>query len=490
MRLGASLGAVALALAACAAPPPRTTQLPVIDQRAGYRFGVLEQAAPKAIGDTFIVATFSGGGTRAAALATGALRALAATRVPAPTGETVLADEVDLVSSVSGGSVAAAYFALEGRAGLAAFERDFLKRDVQGRLVRHALNPVTWARLATPAYARIDALRDYFDEHVFAEATYADLVARAGQPPGRRPYVVLNAADMTTGAVFSFTQDQFDLICADLMRLKLADAVAASAAFPGALTALTLRNYAPCPAQAEAAQNFARSGWRVDPASGRPRPLRVTNDLAAQIENPGRYRRGAIARLYLNEDDPPPRYVQLLDGGIADNLGLTEPLTLVTSSDRTPAILGRIRTDRIKRLAFIVVNARSEPDTQYAERDTPPSLVSTLLTTIGTPIDGTSFLLLDALDKVIRQETQKSVDRFVVPIDFDFIADAGCRRRFKNVRTSWALAEHEVDALIALGDAMVRGSGQYQRLVAALGGTVAPGPTVAAACALLAPPPG
>ncbi len=46
----------------------------------------------------------------------------------------------------------------------------------------------------------------------------------------------------------------------------------------------------------------------------------------------------------------------------------------------------------IKRLAIIVVNARSEPSKDYGTRATPPGLLDTLFTLIGTPIDSTSFL--------------------------------------------------------------------------------------------------
>src|SRR5262249_29243400 len=158
---------------------------------------------------------------------------------------------------------------------------------------------------------------------VFAGATYQQMIGGAGPAIiGRRPYVVLNAADMSTGAVFSFTQDQFDLICSDLAQLKLADAAAASAAFPVALTALTLKNRSPWAAQNSAPDNVVVPGGRRDGAH--PRPVRVTNDLAQHAENPGRYRRGNVALSYLNEDGK-TQFVQLLDGGIADNLGLTEP---------------------------------------------------------------------------------------------------------------------------------------------------------------------
>jgi hypothetical protein len=44
-----------------------------------------------------------------------------------------------------------------------------------------------------------------------------------------RPFVVINAAVLSTGARFPFTQGQFDLLCSDLGSVPIARAVAASA---------------------------------------------------------------------------------------------------------------------------------------------------------------------------------------------------------------------------------------------------------------------
>ena len=136
MRMPARLAlALALVAAGCTARE-RTTELASIDQRQGYRYGTVEQELRrKKLNDTFVAMTFSGGGTRAAALAYGALKALEGTTIPLTSAETSLADEIDIISSVSGGSVMAAMFGLKGRGGLAAFERDFLKRDVENDLI-------------------------------------------------------------------------------------------------------------------------------------------------------------------------------------------------------------------------------------------------------------------------------------------------------------------------------------------------------------------
>ena len=303
MRAGhAGVLAALLLLTACASPV-RTTELAHIDQFSGYRYTTLEKKAPKTIDKAAVILTFSGGGTRAAALADGALRAMAETPVKAGTTTLPFASQIDLVSSVSGGSVTAAYFALGGIDGLDSLESDFLESDVMSTLI--------WSTLLDPArllYPRIDILESYLDEKVFHKKTYADLIAVDEPGRNRRPYVLLNAADMSSGSVFSFNQDQFDLICADLSQLRIADAVAASAAFPVALSALTIRNRAPCAAQRQAPATPG-TGWTTSPNG--PLPKRLANDIAAETdagvsypaaENLARFRRGTVALGYLNRD--------------------------------------------------------------------------------------------------------------------------------------------------------------------------------------------
>jgi NTE family protein len=476
----AGAATAALLLAACASPP-RTTELARVDQFSGYRYVTLDAKAPKSIDKTGVILTFSGGGTRAAALADGVLRALAETEVKGRDGMVPLASQIDLVSSVSGGSVTAAYFAIGGIDGLGDLEQNFLYSDIMSTLIwRTLLNPLS---LLKP---RIDILESYLDENVFHHKTYQDLIDADVPGKGRRPYVVLNAADMASGSVFSFNQDQFDLICSDLSRLKIADAVSASAAFPVALSALTLKNRAPCPAQRKAAASDG-SGWEAK--DGAPEPIRIVMDRAAddkidvnypKAQNLARFRRGTVSLTYLNRDSRKD-YIQLLDGGIADNLGLSLPFTLLTSPSESPSFLNWVNTGKIDKLLFIVVNARGQADNDYGQRASPPGITDMLLTAIGTPIDATSFQLLGKLDALMDERLKT---RSLVLIDFDFIADAGCRAHFHNMATSWTLPHTSVKELIQIGKAMVLQSPYYAEIVKALGGQVPPPrPSVEQICA-------
>jgi NTE family protein len=84
--------------------------------------------------DTVVGLSFSGGGTRAAAFSYGVLRELARTQIVSEGRRSPLIDQVDLVSSVSGGSVTAAYYALKGNAILEDFEQKFLLKDAESSL--------------------------------------------------------------------------------------------------------------------------------------------------------------------------------------------------------------------------------------------------------------------------------------------------------------------------------------------------------------------
>src|SRR5215470_2396439 len=90
-------------LAACASPVV-PTELPRINPFDGYRYSVLNKTKPKAFPHSGVLLSFSGGGMRAAAFADGVLHALAETRVGGGPNAVALASDVDVISSVSGGS--------------------------------------------------------------------------------------------------------------------------------------------------------------------------------------------------------------------------------------------------------------------------------------------------------------------------------------------------------------------------------------------------
>ena len=376
----------------------------------GYRF-----EPRKSTRNTLVVVTLSGGGVRAAALAYGTLLAL--NELPgtvAPGAPRTLLDDVDIVSSVSGGSVTAGWYALQGKAdGLKpgnALEQ-FLYADNMASLVWRVLNPVAVTGYLATEYQRSDALIDYFANRLFHAATFEDVETRyrrANDLAANQPFVILNATDLGNETGFPFTQNRFDLLCSDLSRYKLADAVAASANFPLAFSAIGLRNYSDrCPAhQGEVWRRTGPPRWidvlrepydaKDDDWAGRNAKARESNGL---IE----LRAARTAHDYIDTAQSKNRVVHLLDGGLVDNLGIRSTFALEDDSACSPGLFQRLLKtgppsyQRIDQVLYVVVNARSRTPARIDTSRYPPDLASTLLRVIDTPVDSTILSSQDYL---------------------------------------------------------------------------------------------
>ena len=480
------LGFALLLLAAACAYPTRNQEAKVIDESYGYRWNNLD---PSGLGDTLVIVTASGGGTRATALALSVLRGL--DDIQLGNGQT-LAQNVDVISSVSGGSVTAGYFALEGRDGFDTLEKDFVRKNGMTPLILGLLNPISLAQLSTPSEERIDLLIDYLNKQLFHDVTYQTLLDHK-----RRPFLLLNAADMVEGVPFPFTQRKMDLLCSDLSQFPLATAVASSAAFPIALSPVTLTNYSPCPAE-------AGKTWPPQWVAANIDDPGTPEGQSLWYDNPQRATLGRAENAYaLGKDGgaAPKLYIHLLDGGIADNLGIFEPFRMLVTRDTQPSFLGQIDKGEIKKLIFVSINAHSFAPSDLDQQQKTPGMLDMLLASIDAPIDratsGTAAQLRNLLFDEFRQldlgDPQKKA-RFqalaqntaLISIDFDAIVDPDCRRKYHSIPTSWSLDGKQIDAVFKVGQALLSTDPDFQKLLALTGGTVAhPMPTVADACAAL-----
>lgn len=198
----------------------------------------------------FIGVAISGGGSRAANFSLGALWQLR---------RLGLLGDVTAISSVSGGSLTAAYVALFGLNSPPEFERaaDALRQDFLSRWIWRSLNPGKMLSVATTHATATQTLAETFDDTLFHGKTFADL----GPFSSYHPYLYINAAlqnpvssssHLTTRGEnspsldlqgFTFTSDAFNALQSNLAAYRIADAVAASGAYPGVFEPLVLRNY-------------------------------------------------------------------------------------------------------------------------------------------------------------------------------------------------------------------------------------------------------
>jgi NTE family protein len=153
----------------------------------------------------------SGGGYRAAAYHIGTLKAL---------NRLGILDQVDVISAVSGGSIAAAYYALH-KEDYERFEQTFVEKLQRGSLFLSAVNLIAVvvivlisAMFLNGWMLLLDSLFLFFfwykllpfscwienaySRHFFEKATLSDLPSA--------PLIAINATDVATGTLFTFSQ--------------------------------------------------------------------------------------------------------------------------------------------------------------------------------------------------------------------------------------------------------------------------------------------
>lgn len=435
-----------LALLASGCVSLRTPNQPIdrIDPEGGYRPN--PNAGHSGSEKIWLLLSFSGGGTRAAALAYGVLQELRDTEIAIDGQQTRLLDEVDAISSVSGGSFPSAYYGLYGDRIFDDFEERFLRRNVQRSLVLRALIPWNFVMLMTPALSRTNIASEFYAKHIFDGATFADLAEMSG------PQLFINSTDVTAGSLFSFTQTPFDVICSDLSAFPISAAVAASSAVPGLLSPLTLRNYA------------GRCGFEPPPWFQEAR--------ASRDSDPRRYRAATKSMPYLEPDQK--RYIHLVDGAISDNLGLRVAMARIE-------VVGGVEEFRELKewsvpdhIVIIVVNAEIETDDSFDLREAAPSLFETLGLISSAQIRRVNLDTLDFMTEEVAQWASDlttaghAVTGHFVEVSFDHLRDAEEREYLGHIPTTFSLSDEEVDRLIAAGRTLLRESPQFQQALEAL----------------------
>lgn len=302
-----------LFVSACASMPA-----PINAPLGGLRADV-EGRTP--VGDDLIVLALSGGGARAASFHLGVLQGLRETR---GRDGRPLSEHIALITSVSGGSVLAAYYGLNGEAGLDTFDAAYLAREWR---VRGATSPSGLVGALNGGMNGPRQLRDWLAANVYGDATMGAL--QAG------PRVIINATDLYNSTPFAFTQFFFDGLCSDVRQVHVADAVAASMAVPVAFRPVVMESYASrCPGP---------PAWTARVLADRNAGENV-HQTARAFEN---YRGGTAAA---------QRFVHLADGGVADNLGMLS-LQVLRAGETPPAPLTTREALQARRVLFLVVNA-------------------------------------------------------------------------------------------------------------------------------------
>jgi NTE family protein len=462
LRLRVWLVLLGLCVVSGCATRPVNAPLAKADPTNGYRFETRPRTNDT---DTLIVLAFSGGGTRAAAFSYGVLEELRRTELTINGRKTRMLDEVDMITGVSGGSFTALAYGLYGETLFETYEQAFLKRNVQGELIRRFLNPVNWGNLSSNNWGRSELAAQFYDEILFHGASFADLEKGTG------PLILVTATDISSGSRLGFTQGAFDAICSDLDSVALSRAAAASSAVPFALSPVTLNNYG-------GSCGFQEPAW-----------VRSVSDPTTRVRPAGRALQ-ELKELRGFEDGAERPYIHLVDGGVSDNLGVRGILALFDRLDAGAPYKRSGRLDSVRRVAIFVVNSLSDPVTDWDKHERPPSDVAILVKATGVPIDRYSYEAVELLkDYAARWRTIRelrtagafanagnlalakaaarvpNIDVFSIDVSFDALQDPDERRYLKDQPTSFMLPPEAVDRLRAAAGVAIRESVEFQRLV-------------------------
>jgi len=412
---------------------------PGFDRSSSYTMENHRRLRPN--GDTSMFLAFSGGGTRAAALSYGLLKELRETPLGNGADARSMLDEVDRISSVSGGSFTSAYYGLYGDRIFSDFEQRFLRKNVQGALTGAVLNPL---RLFSST-SRTELAVDYYDRTIFDGKTFADMQR------GDRPMILINATDLMAEAQFIFFQPQFDFMCSDLSSFKVARAVAASSSVPLLFDPVVIEKYHGC--------GFESPAW-----------LTAARERADRDDDK---RLGEVVRSfdkYLEVDGPD--YAMLVDGGITDNIGLRTLTRSVSLIPDRKAYFERVNQgDFPTRFVVIAVNASTSVDTGIGRSTAMPSLSATIsaLTDVQLHLYNTETNALVKASLVRWAEEVSTPEHPVTPyfieLDVDGIKDPEIRSAFNSTPTSFNLSDEQVDLMIELGGLLLRENPTYQQLL-------------------------
>jgi NTE family protein len=353
--------------------------------------------------DTLVILALSGGGSRSANWAAHTMLELQ--RVFSP--DLDLLAEVDVISSVSGGSLPAAYYAISiddpktekgyGRVWDEKTVATIMQKDYIVRWFGNWFWPQNIARYWFTAYDRTDIMAKTFADNVFDTLPFGrDLKMKDLRCT--RPYLILDASNATRGdadQLFTFTTDQFATINSDLANYDLARSVMASATFPAVFSDMTLFDF--------------------------PR----------------------------DEKDDTKKYVHVFDGGMSDNLGLEGAWRVLEKMKENGA--------RYDKLIVISVDA-------YTNRNGVPDDVVDPRGSFADRIVDTNFL--NATGSLLFQNRRGKLEEFVghlndlesdgtiapgraifFHVQFADVPEKGLRREVNQIGTNFRIADKDAAAL-------------------------------------------
>lgn len=395
--------------------------------------------------DVQIILAFSGGGTRAAALAYGVMEALNEISVnEKAVNPRSLLEEVRAISSVSGGSFTSAYYGLYGDRIFEDFKTDFLLRDIDNDLILKALNPSFWFG----SEGRIELAIEIYEKYIFHGKTFADMNR------SDTPLIIINATDLGNGIRFSFLQEYFNFLCSDLSTFPVARAVAASSAVPVLFTPVVV-------------ETFPESCKKEDPVF--IEALKFRNRTDDQVVE-------ALKELqiYINKKAD-KQFVHFVDGGITDNLGLRAGIEIAEAMGGAQAVQQTLGAKPASQMLVISVDASTKSVTNMNDTNGQPSVADTISKATDVQLQFYNRSTFDLMETTLKKwaeatsTPQSKVSPYFVKVEFKSLrenqSDLPRLLRINKIPTNFSLTEDQVEELIQAGRELLLENPEFKRFL-------------------------
>ena len=188
------------------------------------------------------------------------------------------------------------------------------------------------------------------------------------------------------------------------------------------------------------------------------------------------------------QDSVNHRYLHLVDGGVADNLGVRGVLEAIEELSFSGKFKEQQQFGGIRRIILIVVNAESDRPNNWDRRKSPPNSLMQTMQSSGVPIERYTFDTVELMKDLVEDASWQrqlaiaearlagaskaeaearfpEIDMLVFDVSFNAIEDDEERVYFQSLPTSFSLPDEDVDRLRDIGGTLLRQSPVYQEVL-------------------------
>jgi NTE family protein len=393
-----------------------------------------------------IFASFSGGGTRAACMSWESLKLFKEVEYNYINNGSIiksnLAEQVDYISGISGGSFSAAAWGIF-KDSMEVFDERFVNKNIERELAFHIFQPLNLIKSISPFYNRINIASEFYDKDVFNNVCFRKLP--------RYPVIWINSTALAIGLRFTYTQEFFDYLNSDIKTYPIGYACAASSAFPILLDPITLKNYGETQSDSILLTNYQYKMAKLNQANW------DNYYYCKTIE-------------FMNDKNN--KWIHMADGGLTDNQGLQ----VILDQFKTNGIINKAINDAseenpLRRLIFININAGTEQEDNSCEKQSPPNVASVIQYTMTISMDRLSAkrweeIKLRSQDKfeLMKVNGLYCEEPYFIDISFRNIEDSWTRNKCLNLPTSFKLDRNQIKLIKDAVKILINNNKELNRL--------------------------